>query len=252
MIISLRGGKLNCMAIMQGVLLSYCSFFSPPIWGLVGIEPVTFWSLCHLVTIWPSHRYVLCKGLKMYENMSKINWAFKVQHSQIFLWLCLWVVISWLGMLNSVLVRLSNPHKAEIFREFCSTCVNLAVMSTLTVHRLYTGRWKGERVRERFGHPPLFAEAKKMKSLTIHTHGCLRDSLIKGMLFFTSWLTLEMANFQGLCIQVVAVSAGFFPVEENRLIDWLIDWLIQNILTGTSIPLSQWCILPIPSYFQKC
>src|SRR6218665_1071270 len=38
---------------------------------------------------------------------------------------------------------------------------NLAVMSTLTAHC----QWEDETVRERTGHPPSFAEAKKMKSL---------------------------------------------------------------------------------------
>jgi len=32
-------------------------------------------------------------------------------------------------------------------------------------------------VRERTGHPPSYTEAKKMKSLTLHTHGCLRANL---------------------------------------------------------------------------
>jgi len=54
------------------------------------------------------------------------------------------------------------------------------MMSTLTVLR----QIEDEAVRERTGHPlathlsSLYAEAKKMKSLTLHTHGCLRASLI--------------------------------------------------------------------------
>jgi len=47
------------------------------------------------------------------------------------------------------------------------------MMSTLTVHY----QWEDEMVRERTCHPPIYAEAKKMKSLTLHTHGCLRASL---------------------------------------------------------------------------
>ena len=46
---------------------------------------------------------------------------------------------------------------------------NSAVTCTLTTHC----QWEDETVRERTGHPPLFAEAKKMKSLTLHTIGCL-------------------------------------------------------------------------------
>src|SRR5678815_2388966 len=36
-----------------------------------------------------------------------------------------------------------------------------------TVHCL----WEDETVMERIGHLPSYAEAKKMKSLTLHTHG---------------------------------------------------------------------------------
>ena len=49
---------------------------------------------------------------------------------------------------------------------------NSAMMSTLTVNC----QWEDETVRERTGHLPSYAEAKKMKSLTLHTHGCLRAS----------------------------------------------------------------------------
>src|SRR6218665_2480318 len=45
---------------------------------------------------------------------------------------------------------------------------NSAMMSPLTAHC----QWEDETVRERTGQPPSYAEAKKMKSLTLHTHGC--------------------------------------------------------------------------------
>ena len=51
--------------------------------------------------------------------------------------------------------------------------VNSAMMSTLTAHC----QWEDETVRERTGHPPSYAVAKKMKLLTLHTHGCPRSSL---------------------------------------------------------------------------
>ena len=38
-------------------------------------------------------------------------------------------------------------------------------------------------VREWTGHLPLYAEAKKMKLLTLHTHGCARVSLRDGSSF---------------------------------------------------------------------
>jgi len=47
------------------------------------------------------------------------------------------------------------------------------MMSTLTVHY-----WReDETVREKNGQPPSYAEAKKMKSLTLNAHGCLRANL---------------------------------------------------------------------------
>jgi len=50
---------------------------------------------------------------------------------------------------------------------------NSAMMSTLTAHC----QWEDETVREKTIHPPSYAVTKKMKSLTLHTHGYLRDSL---------------------------------------------------------------------------
>ena len=51
---------------------------------------------------------------------------------------------------------------------------NSAMMSSLTVHC----KWEDETVRERTGHLPSYAKAKKMKSLTLHTHiGCPRATL---------------------------------------------------------------------------
>ena len=43
-------------------------------------------------------------------------------------------------------------------------------------------QWEDETVRERTGHSPSYAEAKKMKSLTLHTHGCLSTSLATDLL----------------------------------------------------------------------
>jgi len=50
---------------------------------------------------------------------------------------------------------------------------NSAMMSKLTTHC----QWEDEMVRERTDHLPSYAEDKKMKSLTLHTHGCPRQSL---------------------------------------------------------------------------
>ena len=50
---------------------------------------------------------------------------------------------------------------------------NSAMMSTLTAHC----QWDNDTARERTGHTPSHAVAKKRKSLTLHTHGCPRASL---------------------------------------------------------------------------
>ena len=48
-------------------------------------------------------------------------------------------------------------------------------------------QWEEETVMERTGHgPPSYAVAQKMKSLTRHTHGCLRTIYLKGLLFSSS------------------------------------------------------------------
>src|SRR6218665_1225974 len=69
------------------------------------------------------------------------------------------------------------PARAELFgsRFLFHLCFlgNSAMMSTLTAHY----QWEDETVRERTGHPPSYAEAKKFKSLKLHTHGCPRASL---------------------------------------------------------------------------
>ena len=46
-------------------------------------------------------------------------------------------------------------------------------MSTPTIHC----QWEDERARERTDHQPSYAEAKKMKSLKLRIHGCLRASI---------------------------------------------------------------------------
>src|SRR6218665_878748 len=54
----------------------------------------------------------------------------------------------------------------------CRALANSPIMSTLTAHC----QWKDETVRERTGHTPSYAVAKKMKSLTLHIHGKGRPS----------------------------------------------------------------------------
>ena len=71
------------------------------------------------------------------------------------------------------------PAVAEVWFEISAPSaplVNSAMMSTLTAH--CHCQWEDETVRERTGHPPSYAEAKKMKSFTLHTHGCPRARLM--------------------------------------------------------------------------
>ena len=57
---------------------------------------------------------------------------------------------------------------------------NSAVMSTLSVPLQQEEKMAGEGT----GHPPSYAEVKKMKLLAIYTHGCLQGYL-KGLLFLS-------------------------------------------------------------------
>ena len=59
------------------------------------------------------------------------------------------------------------------FLFYLRSLANSDMMSTLTAHC----QWEDETVREKTGHQPSYAVAKKMKSLTLQTHGCLRASL---------------------------------------------------------------------------
>lgn len=62
------------------------------------------------------------------------------------------------------------PARADIWIEISvplAPLANSATMSTLTV----LCQWVDESARERAGHPPSHAGAKKTKSLTLHTHG---------------------------------------------------------------------------------
>ena len=78
---------------------------------------------------------------------------------------------------------------------------NSAMMSTLTVHC----QWEDETMRERDGRPPSYAEAKKMKSLTFHTHGCPRASvrtdlliqIIYNLLLICFFSYIQLFNIKG-------------------------------------------------------
>ena len=89
----------------------------------------------------------------------------------------------------------SKVARAEIWFKIAVTSAplaNSAMMSTLTVHC----QWEDEMVRERTGHPPSCAEAKKMKSLTLHTHGCPKVSLRDcSSSYFSSYSSSSYMNY---------------------------------------------------------
>ena len=70
------------------------------------------------------------------------------------------------------------PTRAEIWFDISAPPVPLAYSATMSTGTLTLHcQWEDEAVRERTGHPRWYVGAQKMKSLTLHTHGCLRVSL---------------------------------------------------------------------------
>ena len=65
--------------------------------------------------------------------------------------------------------RVQMPARTEIWFEISAPLVTPSQLS----YDEYTDctLWENETVRERTGQPPSYTEAKKMKSLTLHTHG---------------------------------------------------------------------------------
>jgi len=62
-----------------------------------------------------------------------------------------------------------------VYRDFCSPAP--LADSSVTSQPAVQCWWEDETARKRTPHPPPYAEAKKLKSLTLHNHGCLRTSL---------------------------------------------------------------------------
>jgi len=86
---------------------------------------------------------------------------------------------------------------------------------TLTAHC----QWADENVMERTGHPPSYAEAKNMKSLTLYTHGCprasLRDCSSLFLLFFYNVAFLVPIRGCLLCMQQIYRSKALCSVKKN-------------------------------------
>src|SRR6218665_1758256 len=94
------------------------------------------------------------------------------------------------------------PARAEI-------CVKISVPPTLPNHLSYdecTDRtllygWEDEPARERTGHLPSYAEAKKMKQLSLHFHGCRTDSFRDCLSLLLQFFVRACLDFtEGLCL----------------------------------------------------
>ena len=71
-------------------------------------------------------------------------------------------------------------------------------------------QWEDETVRERTGHPPSYAEAKKMKSLTLHTRGCPKDSLRD------CWSSSMMYNHCNWCRKLLVNTGTGCPLNTTE------------------------------------
>src|SRR6218665_723892 len=79
---------------------------------------------------------------------------------------------------------MGNPidmYAANGILVYTSSLSTSAIMCTLTAHC----QWEDEMARERTGHPPSYAEAKKIKLHKLYTHGCLMF-YIERLLFISS------------------------------------------------------------------
>src|SRR6218665_1114573 len=74
--------------------------------------------------------------------------------------------------------RLKLPPWQVFISASATTPVNSSMMSKYTDRTLLTGRSDDED-----DHPPAYAEAKKIKSLAVRTHGCLSVCLYLPLLW---------------------------------------------------------------------
>ena len=95
--------------------------------------------------------------------------------------------------------------------------------------------WEDGKLRERTGHPPSYAEAKKMKSQTLHTRGCPRASLrdcsssilwrslsLRFLLYRQSWLWAPLSRYlayQHITLHYITVTQG---TVHNSTVPWVI------------------------------
>ena len=76
-----------------------------------------------------------------------------------------------IGVLYRLPIGVQIPARVEIWLEISAPPAPPNQFS-YDEYADHTIQWEDQTVRERTGHPPSYAEAKKMKSLTLHTHCC--------------------------------------------------------------------------------
>ena len=100
---------------------------------------------------------------------SKIWYLFIFSRVNKWSWWKLALVLTYQGRPQIILIKSGLGRKFGLRVLFhLHALANSAMMSTLTVYC----QWEDEMARERTGHLASYAEAKKMKLLTLHTHGC--------------------------------------------------------------------------------
>ena len=105
-------------------------------------------------------------------------------------------------------------------------------------------QWETEMAREMTGHPPSHAEAKKMKSLTLHTRGChmttcnLRDrssfryvisDLCCAMSLYIMLRSAISCYTCSVSCHVVLCNAKLHCVASRYAILWHLRWLQHSI-----------------------
>src|SRR6218665_333199 len=122
-----------------------------------------------------SSRAVPRKQICVFVNFVRFPLILGVFVSIFIQWVCGGLVVSVLDCQSRGSGFKSRPVQKFGSRFLLHLCplANSAMMNTWTTHC----HWEDEMVKETTGHPPSYAEAKKIKSLTLHTHGFPKASL---------------------------------------------------------------------------
>src|SRR6218665_1010728 len=86
---------------------------------------------------------------------------------------------------------------------------------------LLLGPWEDETARERTCHSPTYAEAKRIKSQTLLSHGCLTSQL-KGLSFFIVFFTVSQLRPNEIfdVLSVISTSVA----NPRKITYWPTQW----------------------------